>query len=192
MNSNEPGKPLWQAKCSWPEATLPFGTTTTYSDHLDHIEACRAIVVIRQGGYAGEGKVFPLRTWVVNPEGVEMEIVREGDALVLQVPSNPVKEYTARDVMNTMKATEGVRIAPAQEPEPELEGRKRGNRHERRAAASRARKARGVPDVVVPVREPTPRNVPAPMAPGELKRLRRNRVRQLLRAQNPAAYLNKG
>lgn len=130
----------YRSECLWREGAIPGGHRMTYADHPTFEDAVRGCIMVMEHGYGGQGLVFPERLWVKRPDGLAVEVTRE---LLEPRPAN------AASLADAVEAIRRADVVAEYKGHP-----KRGNRRERRAAAARARKTGGEPDVVLPVVAP--------------------------------------
>jgi hypothetical protein len=48
----------------WPKGTLCLGDTVTTDSHYSEKEALSVCRILEREGFGGNGKVFPIKTWV--------------------------------------------------------------------------------------------------------------------------------
>jgi len=65
----------WKSCCKWEPGTC-HDATPDYSEdtHIDRASAIAICRRLRKEGFGGEGKRFPVKTWIVSPEGVKEDV----------------------------------------------------------------------------------------------------------------------
>lgn len=62
-----------RSKARWPEGTIVGGPDVTADDHETFEQARTVCLILKREGFGGEGKIFPISTWV-EYEGERNEI----------------------------------------------------------------------------------------------------------------------
>ena len=54
----------YQSNAQWPKGQYPFGNDVSTDKHLSYQSAECVCAGLEKEGWGGEGKIFPIKTWV--------------------------------------------------------------------------------------------------------------------------------
>lgn len=63
---------MFSSCASWPKGTAEFSNDVTRDENGSWEQADTICSRLRREGFGGDGKVFPLRTWVEDKDGKEV------------------------------------------------------------------------------------------------------------------------
>jgi hypothetical protein len=64
---------MWKSNAKWPEScgVVDNVSTDTHDTQEQAIAVCQ---MMKENGFGGDRKEFPIKTWITTPEGLDVEV----------------------------------------------------------------------------------------------------------------------